>query len=117
MTPTQLEAARLAVADKRWRWMPGMLVFGGGRITEHTLAVVHGVVPDLTDPATLGCLLALVREWWRCRDAFCTRPFGDGDDGYAPWWMVKVGVHIVGRGPTEGEALIAAFLAAPGVVS
>jgi hypothetical protein len=25
--------------------------------------------PDLTDPATLGCLLALVREAWRCPTA------------------------------------------------
>jgi len=115
MTPTQLEAARLAVADKRWRWMPGMLVFGGGRITEHTLAVVHGVVPDLNDPATLGCVLARDRELWKRPDLYI-RSNRDGE-----WWPDCVGTPdallSLPRQRSEGEALIAAFLAAPGVVS
>jgi len=62
MTEEQIALARRAVSCKGWRWMPGMRVLGGDRITERTLAIDHGAFPDLTDPATLGCLLALVRE-------------------------------------------------------
>lgn len=77
---TELDAlARRAVACPRWRWLPGM------RSVAYRQAplepVVHrigdlkptpypGSLPDLTDPATLGCLLALVREAWRCPTAY-----------------------------------------------
>ena len=59
-------------------------------------------LPDLTDPATLGCVLALVREAW--------------DDRYLcaslsprKLWMVDGwSLH-----DTEAEALVAALEAAP----
>jgi len=69
-----LELGNQAVACKDWRWMPGMLcqqgrisTTGGGvsyctierRIGHDTANLV---APDLNDPATLGCLLALVLE-------------------------------------------------------
>jgi hypothetical protein len=85
------ELARRAVVCKHWRWMPGMLVTfpptvctcrrnqlvptvrlipadAGGCFNIHERGVCgvgkvpQGALPDLTDPATLGCLLALVRE-------------------------------------------------------
>lgn len=77
MTDEQIALARRAVACKGWRWMPGMLTTDGFRIcrvdadgykfgylTEYSYAhTVEGdVLPDLEDAATLGCLLALVRE-------------------------------------------------------
>jgi hypothetical protein len=49
------DLGRRAVACKHWRWMDGMVTFG----------FVGEDVPDLSDPATLGCLLALVREAWK----------------------------------------------------
>jgi hypothetical protein len=77
--------ARRAVACKHWRWMPGMkVVWPNGN--EFRVGQVTGIdgqnhlpnypsngwgdefpdrtkgLPDLTDPATRGCLLALVRE-------------------------------------------------------
>jgi hypothetical protein len=72
-------------------------------------------LPDLSDPATLGCLLALVREAWedphlytlhdihwtvRLRDGVTTA-FEPEDDSW------------VGTGATEAQALVAALEAAP----
>lgn len=72
MTEEQIALAKRAVACKGWRWMPGMLVVGSQRHGEWPFRVCHlssltlrddpGALPDLTDAATLGCLLALVRE-------------------------------------------------------
>jgi hypothetical protein len=63
MTEEQIVLARRAVACKGWRWMPGMKVIDSVRMTEGMLKFTHhSDLPDLTDPATLGCLLALVRE-------------------------------------------------------
>lgn len=81
MTEEQIALARRAVACKGWRWMPGMLttcdlraVDGGDEyVIGHRSGPTKdgggwydgeaaGLLPDLTDPATLGCLLALVRE-------------------------------------------------------
>ena len=47
--------------------MPGMRAVTpmgdfAGRLTEATLAIARPVYPDVTDPATRGCLLALARE-------------------------------------------------------
>jgi hypothetical protein len=65
MTPELEALARRAVACPRWRWMPGMKV-GNDRIMDEseTREVRSDELPDLTDFATLGCLVALVREAW-----------------------------------------------------
>jgi len=78
-----LELGRRAVACDRWRWGPGMLAFDAScpekpaRVIDASHTVVHQdedglmhegvldgrpVVPDFRDPATRGCLLALVRD-------------------------------------------------------
>jgi hypothetical protein len=76
MSEEQIALAKRAVECKAWKWMPGVLVHVGFRVVwvdETTFRSfdergneMYGstdcLLPDLTDPATLGCLLALVRE-------------------------------------------------------
>ena len=82
MTDEQTALSRRAVACRGWRWMSGMLRqdgcrytgmgmwANGARLTDEDVEVdAPDQWPDLTDPATLGCLLALVREAWRCPTA------------------------------------------------
>ena len=66
-------------------------------------------VPDLTDHATLGCVLALVREAWSDPSAHTRYSRSRG------LWEVSL-FHALYREsgrPTEAEALIAALEAAP----
>lgn len=54
---------RRAVACKGFRWLPGMKALGSFRVVESVVPMMFPVdTPDLSDPATLGCLLALVTE-------------------------------------------------------
>ena len=131
--------AERAVACKHWRWLPGMLIKTVGGPTDRIAGIdstyihawaesqqtenprgmwiryrldrmnKHGV-PDLSDPATVGALLALVREAW-------------GDPclhvGLLParwgvWTSQNRPLHeCVGKALTEAEALVAALEAAP----
>ena len=131
MSDTMLELGRRAVACKGWRWMPGMrtvrgvrlscgfdtypggIMDGDGRVRPKSEVVQHDGLPDFTDAATLGCLLALVRDAW-------------GDPGVSAWrsdraepavWEVDASGGVSLRGPalyrTEAEALVAALEAAP----
>ena len=140
MTDEQKALARRAVACKGWRWMPGMLTdskfarvvaadengatcaLEEGATEDDCYAVwLNGVpvLPDLTDPATLGCLLALVRMAWGC--VVVTSPDYDYDDdegcqgpNVIGWRAVETVRWVsVGQGATEAEALVAALEGAP----
>jgi hypothetical protein len=72
---------------------------------------MSGAIPDLTDPATLGCLLALVREVWR-EPTLSVAWAGGG------WYVVQRIRRSVDAlrwidTATEAEALVAALEAAP----
>ena len=103
------------VACKGWRWMPGMLhgMVGGGelkscyRVGDLTLYLDADRVPDLRDAATVGCLLALVREAHgpRCYTQACGGFWTVQNEDTEDWW----GKNCV----CEAEALVAALEAAP----
>ena len=70
---TLIELGKEAVRSNHWRWMPGMLArYEEPRKTWHRCREGDGqgcsppdprlAYPDLLDPATLGCVLAIVRE-------------------------------------------------------
>lgn len=137
---SDLDLARRAVACEGWRWRPRMASVwqqrpehGGNRIV-HT---VEGpdrlfsdpwfnpergrwelVGPDLSDPATLGCLLALVREVWPLRPAHAApHETYSPEYGEQRVWTVRFFDGVEWRqvsGPTEAAALIAALEAADG---
>lgn len=131
MTPEHEAFARRAVACPRWRWMPGMKLMDSGRILnvvgnlveayEHPwlgsnfayrdlLSGPFADAPDLTDPATLGCLLALVREAWNNPDLhvqrdgrlFVVNPTPKGSPPYGDIYA-----------PTEAAVLVATLEHAP----
>ena len=125
------ELARRAVACKRWRWMPGMLSNKDLRVTRcdddgyvvgyyenmsYIAECVSGSTPDLTDPATLGCLLALVREAWGPEATVSVNISSFWAVGGARIQKGKSAGHTINLGIwklTEVEALVAALEVAP----
>jgi len=116
MTEAQVGLARRAVACTGWKWMPGMLAVTsngvvGFRVADSVVVPPTCLVglPNLTDPATLGCLLALVREAWGepkanlswVTDDKCMVVF---DTGHAQKFLLA---------STEAEALVYALESAP----
>jgi hypothetical protein len=110
MTEEEAKAlGRRAVACKGFRPMRGMRDFDGRTWTGDLLwRWTDGVdFPDMRDPATLGCLLALVRE-------------AGGNQRISPAWDYynNEGWEVIFRGgrflaDTEAETLVAALEATP----
>jgi len=116
MTADMLDLARRAVACKGWRWMPGMKVIDSVRMTEGMLKFTHhSDLPDLTDPATMGCLLALVREAWGDPTIVtaATLELGGVRGWVAECWAPQSPLHTLAPRPTEAHALVAALEAKP----
>lgn len=130
------ELAQRAVACKGWRWMPGMLatdgvslacrVYNDGLVLRWATNIpdwpLHSVdgnedfLPDLSDPATLGCLLALVREAWGGPALSVTA--GYTKDRKVEWEVEHPHPDSLPEAlwtyfDSEAEALVAALEAAP----
>ena len=100
-----------AVACKGWRWLPGSRTKAGGRrLTDTGARSIPPInaVPDFDDPATLGCLLALVREAFRDAAIYASTE----NDG--TWGVFNTGDGIIThKHDTETDALISALECAP----
>jgi hypothetical protein len=116
----RLEAlGQRAVACKGFRWTAGMLGLSNQsssrsiwiRVVDPPMDDTSECWPDLSDPATVGCLLAMVREAWSA--GFHLVPDGG--------WLARgarlpdgATVNLGVCAPTEVEALVAALEAANG---
>ena len=119
MTPELQALARRAVACPRWRWMPGMAFLWCGdlhRVADRepgTLRTDGSLLPDLTDPATLGCLLALVREAWGDPGFYAAQSSakikGTGIFGWDTFGYLHGKSHKGMLYRSEAEALVAAL--------
>jgi len=129
------DLARELVALPGFRWMPGMLatpvayrcvgIYGEPLLPYGTCEdegaeqelwpFAHDWLPDLTDPATLGCLLALVREAWGDVWAYVAPHHNQGGSSWMCWVTGPGGMgdHFYGPDGTVAAALVAAFRAAP----
>lgn len=119
MTPDQMETlARTLTAHHRWKWTPGMLAVvppAHDGSTGYMLRISSVMdqpparaYPDLTDSATLGCLLALVREAWGDPYLCCV---GDQETGWRlDGYAAVADLHSF---HSEAEALVYALEAAP----
>jgi hypothetical protein len=113
---TNLEAlGKRLVACKHFRAMRGMRDLQGRTWDEALLWRWSNEVdvPDLSDAATLGCVLALVREGYGDEGLGVVRQNVGSARGGARWFLIGEGGEQGGYYATESEALVAALEAAP----
>jgi hypothetical protein len=118
MTPEQIELAQRLVKHPAFWWTPGMSyrtwsdTLQNWRDQQRLIGTLTPddphTIPVLTDPATVGCLLALVRGVYKDPGVF-VRPRGSK---MRPDWVVMLGEtsDVVCAAPTEGESLALAIL-------
>ena len=73
----------------------------------------HVILPDLTDPATIGCLLALVRHAWVDPGIYVESQYMQGVGGYAYRVRDVYRVREKTWHRTEAGALVQMLEAAP----
>lgn len=116
MTKEQaIDLGKRAVAAG-WRVWPGTLSMSGTRCTLTPIPLLPRAddTPDFRDPATLGILLAQVREAWNEEGIYAYRTHAPDFGGQ---WSVNSfrlvrGMPQAKRFGTEAEALVAALEAA-----
>lgn len=124
------ELGARAVACKGWRLMPGMRdavtgarLLGGtdkrlhwGHLAGSVAPEEEDVLPDLSDAATLGCLLELVREAWGIGLITAERTdYSESYDNEGGRLEIRRGLEVLFRasGGSRAGRLVAALKAAP----
>ena len=105
---TAEEWGRIAVSLPGWRWLPGMLNDKGGRLVDGVDSPRR--FPDPDDPATAGCLLALLGGQVTIRRRGQWVVEWRGMAPLAPGFG-SVSRSVTGTGSTLGRAIIAAAAA------
>lgn len=116
MTDTEAEAlGKRLVACRHFRPLRGMLDMQGRTWDTSLLWRWNSAVdvPDLRDPATLGCVLALVREAWEDEGVGAVCQFVGLANGGRMWSLIGDGGEFGSYHTSEAEALVAALEAAP----
>ncbi len=126
--------AKRLVECRYFRWLPGMRDLGGNFYLGQRANAPEGVhmwagfdrgswewnetefgLPDLEDPATLGCVLALVRNAWKDDGIACVTGSYTAESGYrfrivggkrqdTKFFMMSQKHYL-----SEGEALVVAL--------
>ncbi len=126
MSPELTALPRRAVSCPKWRWMPGMRWWtedDRGRLDDFQpeyMGRPPDALPDLTDPATVGCLLSLARAAWADPKELWGGWVGILRDHRSLFFVVRyyhnengaLCEKTIGSGPTEAEALVSALEAA-----
>jgi hypothetical protein len=134
MTPALTAAAERLITLPGFRWMPGMVDVQGNRFVDVSEGIIEidgelfqfsrghysaasPALPDLTDPATIGCVLAMVREAWKrpgihVRVIRPIQPHKNKDTFYQAWDEFA-GV-LIEHADTEAECLVNTLAAAAG---
>lgn len=126
MTDEMIELGRRAVACRLWKWMPGMVAFAPESGIEARVQKVDGgilevwfpddaygvrvtwlanrVIPDFSDPATLGCLQHNLRGIYN-KPSLVAQWRGKGK-----WWVGEHesshGFTVLGMGDGEAAAMV-----------
>lgn len=108
-----------AVQSRGWRWKAGMKAVGRKdsptawfRLEEDFKALLgdwKDAIPDLSDSATVGCILSLVREIWGPHAVTIANIFEDPDKVWTlhfGWADQDLYGHEVCFGWSEAEVLI-----------
>jgi hypothetical protein len=120
MDSVYIELSKRLLQSKWFKWMPGMATYTTmsyipsfcGRIIYDESDINHlwisETIPDLRDPATLGCLLYLVRKAWDMPTGIIVK-YSNDDGLWCVSWSGATHGGWCGRGKTEAEALIVAL--------
>jgi hypothetical protein len=108
------ELGRRAVACKGFKWMAGMQPLGGAwRAAEanfgdppEAAGLSDDAVPDLRDPATLGCLESLARKAQPGGDKLAVVGAGDGGAVVVEVDVAAGTIAPFGEAPTVAEAWV-----------
>ena len=114
--PFDFDLAKRFTDCRSFRFAPGVLLYGGDRITERTAAIDVGVVPDYRDGATRGVMLDQIRATFgdpRAHIAYrTTYQYWQMHIKTNPYRALDMGPDHEFVGKTEAAVLLAAFVAA-----